>query len=49
MKAQQQIQQHQISRALTMSANSLWSDVTAMGTVIGFSYNNEPKQNTDLG
>jgi hypothetical protein len=39
MQAIQNIQQHQASRALTMSANSLWSD-----TVCGFTYNNEPKQ-----
>ena len=35
----QSIQQHQASRALTMSASSLWSDI-----VFGFTYNNEPKQ-----
>ena len=48
MKAQQHIQQHQTSRALTMSTNSLWSDSVIGGsdTIIGFTYNNEPKQNT---
>jgi hypothetical protein len=35
----QNIQQHHSSRALTMSASSLWND-----TVCGFTYNNEPKQ-----
>ena len=37
-------QQNQASRVLTMSANSLWSDIIAMGSVNGFTYNNEPKQ-----
>ncbi len=42
----QNIQQHQASRALTMSANSLSSDLIVWGsdTIIGFTYNNEPKQ-----
>ena len=44
MKAQQNIQQHQASRALTMSASSLWSDSVIGGSVVGFTYNNEPKQ-----
>ena len=42
----QNIQQHQASRALTMSASSLWSDVIIGNTFSGFTYNNEPKQNT---
>ena len=42
----QNIQQHQASRALTMSASSLWSDRMVVGdTFNGFTYNNEPKQN----
>ena len=40
----QNIQQHQASRALTMSASSLWSDIIFEGSVIGFTYNNQPKQ-----
>jgi hypothetical protein len=46
MKAQKNIQQHQASRALTMSASSLWNDFVIGGsdTIIGFTYNNEPKQ-----
>ena len=39
----QNIQQHQASRALTMSANSLWSDIIFEGSVCGFTYNNQPK------
>ena len=40
-------QQHISSKVLNTSASSLWSDVVAMGDVIiGFTYNNEPKQNT---
>lgn len=42
----QNIQQHQASRALTMSASSLWSDCMVGGSTFGFTYNNEPKQNT---
>ena len=45
MKALQNIQQkHQASRALTMSASSLWNDIIFEGSVIGFTYNNQPKQ-----
>jgi hypothetical protein len=46
MKAQQNI--HQLNRtaerALILSASSLWSDIIFEGSVIGFTYNNQPKQ-----
>ena len=47
----QKIQQHQASRALTMSVDSLWSDIILYqgSTHCGFTYNNEPKTQPDLG
>jgi hypothetical protein len=46
MKAQQNIHQQlsTATRALNTWSNSLCGDV-----IVGFTYNNEPKQDTDLG
>ena len=43
MKQIQNIQ-HQSLRALTMSSTSLWSDCAVGNSIVGFTYNNEPKQ-----
>lgn len=46
MKAQQNIHQ-QLSAA--SRANNIWSDSLCGDVIVGFTYNNEPKQDTDLG
>ena len=51
MKAIQIIQQFSSTahRAITMVSDSLCGDIILWGNVRGLSYNNEPKQDTDLG
>ncbi len=46
MKAIQNI--HQLNRTAQRGL-SIWSDSLCQDVVIGFTYNNEPKQDTDLG
>ena len=46
MKAIQNI--HQLN-STQQRAISIWSDSLCGGDVLGFTYNNEPKQDTDLG
>ncbi len=46
MKAIQNIHQDIIAMRLAIS---IWSDSLCGGDVLGFTYNNEPKQDTDLG
>jgi hypothetical protein len=45
MKAIQNIQQ----TSLNHRAISIWSDSLCGDVIVGFTYNNEPKQDTDLG
>lgn len=46
MKAVQNIQQ---LNSTAQRAISIWSDSLCGDVVLGFTYNNEPKQHTDLG
>ena len=46
MKAQQNI--HQQLNTSTRALNT-WSDSLCGDVLVGFTYNNEPKQDTDLG
>lgn len=46
MKALQNI--HQVN-STAQRAISIWSDSLCGDVVLGFTYNNEPKQDTDLG
>lgn len=46
MKAIQNI--HQLNN-VAQRAISIWSDSLCGNVVFGFTYNNEPKQDTDLG
>jgi hypothetical protein len=46
MKAVQNI--HQLN-STAQRAISIWSDSLCGDVLVGFTYNNEPKQDTDLG
>ena len=46
MKALQNI--HQLN-SIQQRAISIWSDSLCGDVLVGFTYNNEPKQDTDLG